>query len=546
MMLFNWKNTLKIVFIAQLVIACFSVGFSQEIIHRNYDALQGLNSSSILQYGNGDFAVTGNVRFYINGDISLDPMIFRADSTGNLLWANAYEIPRRDYFSKTVLLPGQKLLAIGGTESYGPAGTNGSQFDTTRNNILVAIIDSSGNTENVLVYGDTLEDSGTDILLSETGDLILLAMSNYDHSLDFKIGNMLLARFDTSLNILMSKEFYFGTGIKVVPNRIVESGGNFYVSGIFSYIDSVSNWSDAFLLKIDQNFNILWSIRMGSNENYIYTRILPHPNNGIYLGFSTTDYGTGFFFNDFVIANIDSNGNAVWSKRYGATQFGADILDFLFFNSDSTKIIIGSGSKYLETDLLGNIIWTRTYTSGQTLQGISGLSKSDGGMIVNCINHSTTFTSASLVISDSIGSTCSGGAFAYPATIISVLPIPISVIESISFLSNSSPVLNSYPLAINLMSYCETATPVPDVIGSFSKEKIVMYPNPASEFINFQLTNINCANDLLINIKDEMGRNLIQSRLETTNISLENLKPGCYFVEFICGQEYFHYKLVKL
>jgi hypothetical protein len=545
MMLFTWKNTLKIVFIAQLVITCFSKGFSQEIIHRNYDALQGLTARSIHEYDNSDIIISGSVRFFSGNNILLNPMVMRTDSLGIVKWAKSYIMPRSDSFFKSVLLSDHSMVAIGSTESYGPVGTNGTQFDTTRKNILIARIDSSGNPVNVLVYGDTLQDSGMDILLSESGDLIFLGMSNYDHSLDFKIGNMLLARIDTSLNIFISKEFYFGAGIKVSPNRIVESNGYFYVSGIISYFDSVSNWSDAFLMKLDQNFNILWANRMGSDKNEFKTGLVENAS-GVFIGFATFDYGTDPLYTDFVVALVDSAGVPLWSNRYGNFLFGDDRVDHLMFDIDSTEIIISSGNRNHYIDLGGNYLRSVVLSTVSTCSISSGVSKNDGGNVMICFNQSTSNTSMDLVISDSSGTTCTGYNFVFPFVPVTLNPVQLTVNSVVNFLAQQNISITSSQLVYVLSSVCQSSTGI-DLPEGYESYPTV-FPNPASDFIGVKISGREAELDIL-EILNGFGRSVrpeISSAVSSNRIDISNLDSGIYLLKIMYNNFIYYRWFVKL
>jgi hypothetical protein len=77
-----------------------------------------------------------------------------------------------------------------------------------------------------------------------------------------------------------------------------------------------------------------------------------------------------------------------------------------------------------------------------------------------------------------------------------------------------------------------------------SFKEIYCYPNPASNILNIQIPdNIHIEK---VSIYDFNSRKLIDQKLESKQINIENLSSGVYFIEFSDGNTNYKSKFIKI
>jgi len=169
--------------------------------------------------------------------------------------------------------------------------------------------------------------------------------------------DIFLAKFDSNGNHLWSKRF--GKSSDDLGSSVsVDSSGNVYITGYFD--SSTINFGggvlsnagsyDIFLARFDSNGNHLWSKRFGGgNDDLANSVSIDGPGNIYMTGWfesSTIDFGGGALTNanagsrDIFLAKFDSNGNHLWSKRFGGSS---DDLGHSV-SVDSSGNVYGTGS----------------------------------------------------------------------------------------------------------------------------------------------------------------------------------------------------------
>lgn len=93
-----------------------------------------------------------------------------------------------------------------------------------------------------------------------------------------------------------------------------------------SYTDLASGNTDAWLLKTDQNGDVVWSKKYGGADDDDVWQIERAPGGGFMLGGGSYTYRTGTQHTDAWLIRTNSLGEAQWIKHYGA----ADTLDWIW------------------------------------------------------------------------------------------------------------------------------------------------------------------------------------------------------------------------
>ncbi len=74
---------------------------------------------------------------------------------------------------------------------------------------------------------------------------------------------------------------------------------------------------DAYVMKIDSDGDVLWSLVYGSSEHEeIGTTVISTSDDGYAVSGYTSDTGKGYY--DFLLLKLYNNGNLQWTSKYGS------------------------------------------------------------------------------------------------------------------------------------------------------------------------------------------------------------------------------------
>ena len=168
------------------------------------------------------------------------------------------------------------------------------------------------------------------------------------------------------------------------------------------------SFNDIFLAKYDPSGNLLWAQRFGGSSNDRGTSITSDKAGNVYLtGYfysPTIVFGSDTLINagnvgDIFIVKFDNQGNVIWAKREGAIgleiphSITVDALNNIIvtgrFSSNSitlgatTLLLAGSMDVFLvKYDPSGNILWAKGAGGGSNDEGYSVSTDSSGNIYV--------------------------------------------------------------------------------------------------------------------------------------------------------------------
>lgn len=146
------------------------------------------------------------------------------------------------------------------------------------------------------------------------------------------------------------KKSYGGTQIDQARSIIESDDGNFLIVGDSRSNDvNVSNSkgaADMWLIKIDNNGNILWEKSYGGTSFDVARQITATIDNGYLLVGSSRsqdgDVSINQGQNDFWIVKIDNSGNIKWQKTVGGS--GIDFAYSVVEMNDERIIMVGESN----------------------------------------------------------------------------------------------------------------------------------------------------------------------------------------------------------
>lgn len=323
----------------------------------------------------------------------IDTWVIKTDSNGVKVWDRRYGGSADDYLVKMITTPDGNVL-LGGSFSgsggnivssgrggvdYGlvKLDTNGNplwdkKIGGTDNDILTDMVNTSDN--GFLLGGYSLSTAGGD-----------KSSNNQGTKWDFWV-----VKTDNNGNKLWDKNFGNFSSYNSLK-KIITTGNNFLLCGDSQYYNyGQPTNADFGIIKIDSLGNKIWEKSFyGINDDILVDAvavtggtILVGKSNSNSNAIKTENSKGGY---DFWLIKIDNNGNILWDKTIGGA--GEDIPSKIKTFVDGSCIIVGTsnsnisgdksenskgGNDYwmVKTDAKGNIIWDKTI-GGTGSEGIT-------------------------------------------------------------------------------------------------------------------------------------------------------------------------------
>jgi len=395
--------------------------------------ITGVIGSYTIDFGGGALTKAGY------GDIFLA----KFDSNGNHLWSKRFGGSSDDW-GNSVSVDSYGNVYITGWFSNPKIDFGGGALKNAGDrDIFLAKFDSNGNHIWSKRFGGSGDDKGYSVSVDRlgvdsSGNVYITGYFN-SSTIDFGGGaltnaggncgrnlcsDIFLAKFDSSGNHIWSKRFGGSSGDGGYSVS-VDSSGNVYITGSFNSptIDfgggALTNagigTSDIFLARFDSNGNHLWSKSFGGSYWDYGQSVSVGSWDNVYITgdfeSSTIDFGGGALTTaggtDIFLAKFDSNGNHIWSKRFGGSDddYGQSVSvgswDNVYITGYFWSSTIDFGGGALTTagnydiflakfDRKGNHIWSKSFGGSYDDYGYSvSVDSSDNVYGIGCFRNST-------------------------------------------------------------------------------------------------------------------------------------------------------------
>ena len=324
---------------------------------KTYGGSKDDQGQQVIQTSDGGYAITGYA-MSDDGDGSNnqgfhDNWILRLDASGNVLWEKSFGFSGHDHSYDLVETVDRGFFFSGFldvTSSNGEGSTEKSSFTAHGvGEFWGTKIDGSGNLEWRKFFGGTNNDRSFGVVNAHDGGYILVGASESD---DFDISNskgsydFWVVKVDKNGNFVWESSFG-GTGIEQAQDILaVPDGGYVIVGNTFSSDTQVTKnngQSDVWLIKIDDNGQLLWEKSFGGSGFEAAHSVRPTQDEGLLVcGNSKSfngDVTENFGENDIWVFKTDTSGNLQWEKSFGglSLDFGYDALE----TADGTVVLIG-------------------------------------------------------------------------------------------------------------------------------------------------------------------------------------------------------------
>jgi hypothetical protein len=238
------------------------------------------------------------------------------------------------------------------------------------NDMLLSKLDFSGKRLWKKYYGSEKNDLGHKFISTHDGGFTLVG---YSEGID-NFGNVYIVKTDKNGGILWENHFgekYIDHGFSVVENEagefiIAGTKGGFYNPTSNDYLNPNA---EIYIIKTDAQGQEIWQKTYGSKSHDWAKEIIQAPGGGYFVCGSTQREGAGSF--DMFLMKLDENGNQIWLKTYGGSDW--EYGETVQLSEDNYLYLLATSASYsddfkpdhllFKTDLEGEIVWSNIFGS---------------------------------------------------------------------------------------------------------------------------------------------------------------------------------------
>jgi hypothetical protein len=272
---------------------------------------------SITNDGNGNYIIAGST--YNGMSNTLDAIVMKVDSGGNLIWQKIFNTPSDDELYSVCLTDNGEFIAAGNTND----GFSGSK------DVIAIKFDAAGDSVFYKQYGSELDEDAFNII-NQSGRY-MISGSNSDSQ---GLNNFSIRINDAgdSLNSVV-----LANSADEITTSVDHNGINYWITGYTSSFGGGKK--DAFISKVDSLGNNIIGTTFGGAENEIANAIMATTDGGAIAVGSSSSYGPGT--QSLYIIKIDSALHS-GSLIIGIDEKGASVTQRLYFDERSQSIFIES------------------------------------------------------------------------------------------------------------------------------------------------------------------------------------------------------------
>jgi len=305
--------------------------------------------TSIKQTTDGGYIIAGysysNTWDILCSDAYGKAWIAKLDEYGEIEWSNCYG----DHFS-------DKIHNIQQTNDYGFLAIGSSNNTGFQEDFWILKLDENGNVIWSKSYGGSDDDYGYYGIQTESGEYMIVGSTksiNYDVSGNHGQRDSWILKLDIYGNIIWSKCFG-GTETELTSCIIETNDSNFVVIGSSSssnmYSCNTNGEADAWIFKINQNGDVLWSKTYGGEQVDI-AWTASKSNNGYIIAASKDMYDQANE-SDYWIMELNLNGDTLWTQLFNKGPYVENSMSVI--QTEENKFVIAGSC---EDSMRTNDFW---------------------------------------------------------------------------------------------------------------------------------------------------------------------------------------------
>ncbi len=402
----------KKLFLFSLIIHCCST-YAQTLFHKTLGGTGDDTGYSVQIAHDGNYLLLGSTSNAGAGN--KDILLLKTHRDGTIIWSKTFGGAAEDYPSCIIRTNNNGYAIIGITRSFGAGNKD----------IYLLKLDENGNVEWSKSYGGNAEERG--LVMHQTFDNgYIIAGSTMSYGAGGKDIYVIKVNEsgDMEWNVVMG-------GYLDDTNLDIKPIGDGYILG-----NAVSSYGiggyDFSVIKLDLSGNMLWSKNIGGVADDNPTTIHQTADGNMIIGGHTRSWGVGNW--DIMLTKLDSNGNLIWNKIYGAANY--DFIRQMISLRDGNYLIFGYSPSFgfgnddiylAKMTPMGNITWSKVY--GNTQQDwnpfhgtIPVVEDSEGSLIFTGEINTSSNRDIYFVKTDATGYSGNCNEMAYQYTATNALP----------------------------------------------------------------------------------------------------------------------------
>ena len=294
----------------------------------------------------GGLIITGLTLSF--GDTLGDTYLTKLDADGMQQWVKIISGPELEGGNSIVQTSDGGYFITNHTESYGAGDCDSWAIKT----------DHAGNMQWNQTYGCSGDDVGEQGIQTSDGNFVVTGITRI---LDWR-GNAFIVKYNSGGDTLWTRVF------NAYPNeigmRIVESSDGGFVVACSGTTGTVGT-ENILVLKTSIDGDLLWTKEIGGAGNEEAYGLVATSDGGFVISGFTTSFGSGDA--DAYLVKLNDSGTQLWSRNYGGLLDDraislATTRDGGFIVAGDTKSFRDSCDIFLfKTDMNGNLLWSKTF-----------------------------------------------------------------------------------------------------------------------------------------------------------------------------------------
>jgi len=248
----------------------------------------------------------------------------RADNLGNIMWIQTYDADHETW--------GNSIIEV--DDGYVITGKNG--YD-----LWLLKTDKDGNKIWDRTFGGNGGDKGRSVIETKDSGFMIIG---YTYSYGASDCNVWVIKTDDEGVELWNKT-YGGNGYDVGDDIIETNDGCYMIVG--GIAPEGSSWRDVCLVKIDENGNELWRKLYGGIDLDSAGSVIQLSDDSYVITANTRSYGLSIAGDVKAwVIKVDENGDMLWNKTFGGRE--RDVLHNIVEADDGGFILAGSTESFTD------------------------------------------------------------------------------------------------------------------------------------------------------------------------------------------------------
>ena len=264
--------------------------------------------------------------------------------------------------------------------------------------IYVILTNEEGDTIWTRAYGGNNLDIGRAIVQSEGGDFIIAGYTISNGNFD---ADVYLLKLNNNGEIIWSKT-YGGNDDDYGMDIQKTNDEGFIITGFTQSFGNGVN--DIYLIKADSDGDTLWTKTYGGASSDLGFSVKQLSNGGYIIGGYAFPETLQVLY-DFYLLKVDENGNKLWERTYGGefSDFGFEVVETF----DGNYVIVGETRSYglgfndiyiIKVDTNGDTLWTKNYGGNGYDYAYSLDETIDRGLVITGITEGTNEVEGGLYV----------------------------------------------------------------------------------------------------------------------------------------------------